>query len=169
MSWYIEPLDRSRLAEFVVLCKEFYNNSRNTEHMPFSYDRVIELGVACMQHPDWYGALCVENDYVVGGIVGRVFSMPFSDVKLGDEIGLYVGADVRFRASKAGALLQGFIEFCKSHDVVDVHMSALASMDNVAIDAFYRRNGFKPLGMMYSLRDRSVLTEHTQVEEFTHG
>jgi GNAT superfamily N-acetyltransferase len=153
MTWHLEVITQRRIQAFIDICEELWLQGSQV-HLEFDRDVTRDLGFRCINNAFYFCQLAVdENDVVVGCMAGYVTKLIFSRNVIGNEEGLYVRSGVPDRAAIAAEMLRRFVRFCKDAGAVDVRTGVISNIDNYAADVFYRRNGFKRIGTIYSLRN----------------
>jgi hypothetical protein len=153
MTWTLEVLSLARIDAFISICEELWSQGAQV-HLSFDHDVTRQLGLRCINDPAFFCQMAIgENDVVIGCMAGYVSPLVFSRSIIGNEEGLYVRSGVPDRAAIAAEMLRRFVRFCKDAGAVDVRTGVISNIDNYAADVFYRRNGFKRIGTIYSLRN----------------
>lgn len=148
----VEPLSLLTKAEFVDICRQIHEES-DLSHLPFIRSKVESLASMCISNPDWFARVAIYDGEVVGAMCGYVTTLLYSHATMGVEEGIYVRHNVDMRGKIAKELLRQFVEWCRSKGVADIRTGVISNIDNYAADVFYRRNGFKRLGTIYSLKN----------------
>jgi GNAT superfamily N-acetyltransferase len=151
MSWHIEVMSLARMSDFISIGEELWSLGEQT-HLGFDRETTERLGLRCLNDPKMFCQLAVVDDEVIGGMIGYVTRMLFSNTIIGNEEGLYVRSGIHDRAAIAAEMLRRFVRFCKDAGATDVRTGVISNIDNYAADVFYRRNGFKRIGTIYALR-----------------
>lgn len=153
MAWRLEVLSENRLDAFVSICEELWSRGSQV-HLPFDKMITRDLGMRCIHTPNYFCQMAInEYDEVIGCMAGYVTPLIFSKGVIGNEEGLYVREGVPERAGIAAEMLRRFVRFCQDAGAMDVRTGVISNIDNYAADIFYRRNGFKRIGTIYSLRN----------------
>lgn len=152
MSWRLEVLSTKTLDNFVSACEELWLLS-SIQHLKFDHHVTRMLGMKFIREPTFFCQVALDdNEIMLGFMAGYVTGLMFSNQHIGIEEGLYVREGVNERAGIAAEMLKRFVRFCKDCGCVDVRTGVISNIDNYAVDVFYRRNGFKRAGTIYSLR-----------------
>lgn len=153
MNWKLEVLQDNRLNDFVIICHDLWAEGQ-LDHLGFDRDTCWLLGWRCINDNKYFCQMAIDdNDKVVGCMVGYVTQLVFSNKSIGVEEGLFVYEGTPDRAAIAAEMLRRFVRFCKDAGVADVRTGVISNIDNYAADVFYRRNKFRRIGTIYSLRD----------------
>lgn len=156
MSWSIELLTEERLDEFVSIARELFDRSA-MHHFGFDPAIVRHTGQRFIIDPSWLCQLAFIDGQCVGSLGGYIVPTLFSTAKVGIEEGLYVREGVLSRAAIAANMMRRFVKFCMDRGCVDVRVGTIAEVESYAIDVFYRRIGFRRIGSVYSLKNRSAV------------
>lgn len=153
MTIVVKPVSMDNMYGLVNMCMELHAQT-HLAHLPVDKTSLVRMAHMCMADMTWFGRLVwdQERDEAVGAMVGYVSPLIFSTASIGVEEGLYVRQDVENRAMYAATMLKDFVRWAYSRGASDVRTGVISNIDNYAVDVFYRRNGFKRIGTIYSLK-----------------
>jgi GNAT superfamily N-acetyltransferase len=150
--WRLEVLTPERMTDFIIMTEELHALS-HLEHLPYDLRAATQLGRNCINDDRYFCQLAYINDTCIGCMAGYLTGLVFSAEHIGVEEGIYVREGTPQRAAIAAEMLKRFVRFCKDAGCADVRTGVISNIDNYAVDIFYRRNGFKRIGTIYSLRN----------------
>lgn len=140
------------MSDFIIMTGELHDLS-HLEHLPYDLPAAYRLGIDCINNDRYFCQLAYIGDKCVGCMAGYMTKLVFSREHIGVEEGIYVREGTPQRAAIAAEMLKRFVRFCRDAGCADVRTGVISNIDNYAVDIFYRRNGFKRIGTIYSLRN----------------
>ena len=119
--------------------------------MPFDAQWAENMARSCMHMPQYFGRLAVlDNGIVCGIVIGSTCHMLFSPQIIGVEETIYVREGTPFRASIAKQLLGAMVTWAfTERNAAFVRAGETSEICPVAVDTFFRSQGFKRAGTLY--------------------
>lgn len=148
----VRPLTAEDIPQVVPLVWLLHNEAK-LWHLGWSHTKVEMTCAMAISDSDKFCHVAVEDGSVVGVMAGMVQPLLFSHDRIGVEELLFVLPTVKGRARVASRLVRQFVSWCRSFGVVDVRTGVISNIDNMAVDTFYRGQGFKRIGTIYALRE----------------
>ena len=150
----IVPVDESNVSAFTDIVKELVGLS--SYKAKFDRNFVYSMAHKGMFATNYYLRLAQLSDEThCGLVIGSVTTLLFAQEKMGVEETIYVKEGTPFRASIAKALLAGMEDWMfNTHNVSFIRAGETSDISPVAVDAFFRSQGYKHAGTLYK-KERS--------------
>jgi GNAT superfamily N-acetyltransferase len=145
----VRPIEAKDGTRVTLLAEELHKFSKFSD-LPFDHVKVATMFSAAIANPDKYFAWVVEDEFgmVVGGMLGEMAEMYFSDVKFAFEYAVYITPDAR--GTYAGRrLISQFIDWAQEHGAVEVHFGVIAGINDELSRLIYEKIGLEDMGRLY--------------------
>jgi GNAT superfamily N-acetyltransferase len=144
----LEPAD---LPQMLELGRMMHAES-SFKAIPYSEGRVLQLGGECLKEPDRYCCVvAVEDERLIGGMIGLRGLHFFSEVPYAADLALYVIPEKR-GSSAAIKLLATFIGWAESVGCKEVRCGVTTGINPDVADRLYTTAGFNRAGALYVRR-----------------
>lgn len=145
----ILPVTHDNIAYMVQLAKELHGLG-TLSSVPFDWDHCMKTMKAVTASPMFFARIAHNGKSYCGAVVGHVDMFFFAPKFLATENAWYVREGTPYRAKIAMALMREFIDWAMNEKGADhVQCGDIANINSTAVDALYRRIGFKRYGAIY--------------------
>jgi hypothetical protein len=118
--------------------------------VPFEWNHCLATMRKVVASPVFFVRMAGNKDGFCGAVVGHVDQFFFSPKRMATENAWYVREGTPFRAQIAMTLMREFIDWSMTDMGADhVQCGDIANINTMAVDALYRRIGFKRYGAIY--------------------
>lgn len=136
------------MAYAVQLAEELHSLG-TLKSVPFDWSHCLKTMRMVSTNPMFFCRLA-HNGLYCGAVVGHVDYFFFAPKLLASENAWFVREGTPFRAKIAMTLMREFIEWAMIEKGADhVQCGDIANINTMAVDALYRRLGFKRYGAIY--------------------
>lgn len=145
----VVPFDLTNMGYVIALGKELHDLGSFRE-VEFDYQHTMLSVIDVMTSHNRFGVIAKDDDNEWRGImVGYVETFIFSPRLVANEGLLYV-REGKSRAKIAMMLVRAFMKWAiEERGVTHIQSGDVASINPTAVDALYRRLGFKRFGVIY--------------------
>lgn len=131
---------------FTMLWHYAQETTLNYGHAP-DKDKALHSILHFVASDDFCVFALIEDDQVVGVLIGKIQTTWFSYAILAEDLMVVVRQDRR-GALGAKKLLRAFVEWAKAHDARAVFLSSISGINPVRTGQLYQRLGFDAIGMV---------------------
>ena len=147
--FYTCHVTESTVAHGVQIAKELIElGSLNT--VPFDWQHALKTLRMIMVSDMWFPRLAYNSNGLCGTLLGHADTFFHSPRLVAHENGWFVREGTPFRAKIAMTLMREFMEWALQYKGADhIQCGDIANIRPIAVDALYRKLGFKRYGVIY--------------------
>ena len=143
----IRAITKDDIDFCIALGQDMHNESvYNT--ISFEPKSLIHLANNVINDPDWFGAVAVKDDVIIGMMIGFVTEYWFSSEKFAADLCVYIVPEYR-GSSAALRLMNLYTKWAVSKPIREIRIGETTRVNPEATAKFYKKLGFVEGGTLF--------------------
>ena len=143
----IRAITKEDVHSCIALGQDMHNESA---YSAISFDSNSLVGVAynVLNDPNWFGAVAVKEDQVIGMMIGFISEYWFSNEKFASDLCVYIVPEYR-GSSAALRLMNLYTKWAVSKPIREIRIGETTRVNPEATAKFYKKLGFVEGGTLF--------------------